>query len=107
MAATSVDRSFAFGCSTTVFPADEVAILAQLGAWLEALAAGEIAPETTEDERLLKVDRGEAEPESLLERAWDRLKGRREYEREQATAPPPPEPQDYGMIEFDKDPCWW
>jgi hypothetical protein len=43
----------------------------------------------------------------LLERAWVRLKGRREFEQEeQRTTPPEPGP-DYGIIEFDADRCWW
>jgi hypothetical protein len=41
------------------------------------------------------------------ERAWVRLKGRREFEHEQETAPPPPPPEDYGIIEWDKEKCWW
>ncbi len=39
-----------------------------------------------------------------------RLKGRREYEREQAreaSAPPAVPPENYGMVEFDADRCWW
>jgi uncharacterized protein YifE (UPF0438 family) len=100
-------RPFEFNCSTTVFPADEIAALAEAGGRLAALAAGEVHPADAEEEHFLKVDNEDAEPETLLERAWVRLKGRREFEREQAeAAPPEPEP-DYGMIEFDKDRCWW
>jgi uncharacterized protein YifE (UPF0438 family) len=100
-------RPFAFGCSTAVFPADEIAALAEAGGRLEALAAGEVAPADTEEEHFLKVDHEEADPETLLERAWVRLKGRREFEREQAAAAPPEPEPDYGMMEFDKDRCWW
>jgi len=86
-------RPFAFNCSTAIFPAAEV--------------AGEAHPVDAEEQHFLNVDREEAEPETLLERAWVRLKGRREFEREQAEhLPPEPEP-DYGMVEFDKDRCWW
>jgi uncharacterized protein YifE (UPF0438 family) len=100
-------RPFAFGCSTAVFPADEIAALAEAGGRLEALAAGDVQPADAEEKHFVKVDREEAEPTTLLERAWVRLKGRREFEREQAEAmPPEPEP-DYGMMEFDKDRCWW
>ena len=53
------------------------------------------------------VGAGEADPKTLLERAWVRLKGRREYEREQAESMPPEPTPDYGMVEFDKDRCWW
>jgi uncharacterized protein YifE (UPF0438 family) len=98
---------FEFKCSTDVFPADELAALWEHGGRLEALAAGTIPPESPADKRFLKVDRGEAEAETLLERAWDRLKGRREFEREQAEAAPKEPAQDYGITEFDHDRCWW
>ena len=100
-------RPFEFGCSTTVFPADEVTALVEAGGRLEALAAGEVSPADAEEEHFLKVDREEAEPTTLLERAWLRLKGRREFEREQAAAPPPEPEPDYGIKEFDEDRCWW
>jgi uncharacterized protein YifE (UPF0438 family) len=72
---------------------------------LEALAAGTVAPTTAEHEHFLRVDREEAEPTTLAERAWVRLKGRREYEREET--PPPPPKEDYGIIEWDREKCWW
>jgi len=100
-------RPFEFGCSTAVFPADELAALAESGALLEALAAGRVKPATADQKHFLKVDRGEAEPETVLERAWDRLKGRREYEQEQAASAPPREAEGYDMVEFDADRCWW
>ena len=100
-------QSFALRCSAAVFPADELEALAEYGNWLEALAAGAIRPVTAEQEHFLRVDRGEAEPETVCERAWVRLKGRREYEREQQTAPPPPPPADYGIVEWGADRCWW
>ena len=100
-------RPFAYGCWTSVFPADELQALAEYGNWLTALAGGVIQPVTAEQEHFLQVDREEAEPETLCERAWVRLKGRREYEREQQLAPPPEAKQDYGMVEWDQDRCWW
>jgi hypothetical protein len=57
--------------------------------------------------RFLAVDRDEAEPQTVWERAWVRLRGRREFEREQEVAPPPEQPEDYGIIEWDKERCWW
>ena len=102
-----LSRPFDFGCSTAVFPADELAALAASGPLMEALAAGEVEPATPDQEHFLKVDREEAEPETVLERAWVRLKGRREFEQEQAAADPPPPAEDYGMVEFDADRCWW
>ena len=100
-------RPFNFGCSTAIFPADELTALEEYGNWLEALAAGVIRPATSAHKHFLKVDREEAEPESLYERAWLRLKGRREYERDQQITPPAPPPEDYGMVEWDADRCWW
>jgi uncharacterized protein YifE (UPF0438 family) len=103
-------RPFAFGCATEVFPPDELAALTEFGGLLEALAAGDLRPATPEQEHFLAVDREAADPRTVVERAWVRLKGRREYEREQAAAPPPEPPakaEDYGMIPFDADRCWW
>ena len=98
---------FEFGCSTNVFPADELEALYAHGYRLADLAAGRARPGSAADEHFLRVDREEAEPETVLERAWVRLKGRREYEREQDAAPPPEPAPDYGMVEFDADRCWW
>jgi uncharacterized protein YifE (UPF0438 family) len=100
-------RPFAFGCSTAIFPADELQALAEYGNWLEALASGAIRPVTPEQERFLRVDREEEEPVTLCERAWLRLKGRREYEHGEKIAPPTEPKKDYGMVEFDADRCWW
>src|SRR5438874_9123211 len=98
---------FRFGCSTDIFPLAELGALTERGRWMEALAAGTIAPTTPEHEHFLQVDREQAEPATVDERAWVRLKGRREFEREQEAAPPPPTPEDYGIIEWDKEKCWW
>jgi uncharacterized protein YifE (UPF0438 family) len=100
-------RPFVFACSTSIFPADELQALAACGNWLEALAAGVIQPVTAEQEHFLWVDREEAQPATVCERAWVRLKGRREYERDEELAPPPTPPRDYGMVEWDADRCWW
>jgi uncharacterized protein YifE (UPF0438 family) len=100
-------RPFAFGCSTAIFPAEELEALSENGNGLEALGAGVIQPATPEQEQFLRVDREEADPSTVCERAWARLKGRREYEREEKIAPPPEPKKDYGMVEFDADRCWW
>jgi hypothetical protein len=100
-------RPFVFRCSTSIFPADELAALFECGNWMEALATGTIAPVSAEQEHFLLVDREEAEPVTLCERAWLRLKGRREYEQEEAATAPPAPPDNYGMVEFDADRCWW
>jgi uncharacterized protein YifE (UPF0438 family) len=62
---------------------------------------------TQEQEHFLKLDREEVEPSTVCERAWVRLKGRREYEQEQEMAPPAEPCEDYGMVEWDADRCWW
>jgi uncharacterized protein YifE (UPF0438 family) len=100
-------RPFALGCSPAIFPSDELEALSEYGNWLEALAAGAIRPMSPDQEHFLKVDREEAEPLTVCERAWVRLKGRRDYEQEQQMAPPTAPPEDYGMIEWDAERCWW
>jgi uncharacterized protein YifE (UPF0438 family) len=103
----TVQKAFAFGCSIEIFPADEQAALSEKGNRLEALAARNVHAADSGDEHFLLVDRDEADPETLLERAWLRLKARREIEREQKKKTTPPPPQNYGMTEFDADRCWW
>jgi uncharacterized protein YifE (UPF0438 family) len=100
-------KPFEFRCSTAIFPEDELNALNEHGARLEALAAGDVQPVTKEDRHFLLVDREEAEPTTTLERAWLRLKGRREIEEEEKSAKRPEPPEDYGMVEFDADRCWW
>jgi len=100
-------RPFAFRCSAEVFPPEEVAALSGQGNLLAALASGAVLPATPEQAHFLAFDRDEAEPTTVCERAWVRLKGRREYERERRSAQPPPERKDYGMPEWDQDRCWW
>lgn len=102
-------RPFVFRCSTAVFPPDELEALMERGNWLEALATGAIQPVSAEQEHFLKVAREEAAPSTLFERAWLRLKGRREYEQEQGQHPAPPEApgENYGIVEWDADRCWW
>lgn len=104
--ATDLNQPFAFGCSMDVFPADEVDVLTERGARLEALATGSVSPATAEEKHFLLVHREEAEPRTLAERAWVRLVGRREFEK--GDQPKPPEkPDNHGMVEFDADRCWW
>jgi uncharacterized protein YifE (UPF0438 family) len=100
-------RPFHFGCQTHVFPPDELQSLEEYGNWLEALASRIIQPVTAEQEHFLKVDREEAEPQTVCECAWLRLKGRREFEAEQRIAPPPVESENYGIVDWDHDRCWW
>ncbi len=75
--------------------------------WLEALAAGKIFLASADDKHFLAVDRDEAEPITVAERAWLRLKGRREFESEQENAPPHEPVENYGIVDCDKDRCWW
>lgn len=103
----SAQTPFVFGCDLSVFPVEEIRALELHGPRFEALATGAAAPASAAEERFLRVDREEAEPEMLAERAWLRLKGRREYERDQRTTRPPAIPDNHGMVEFDADRCWW
>src|ERR1700676_5440822 len=96
-------RPFVFRCSTSIFPANELQALADYGNWLEALAAGAIEPVTAEQEHFLQVDREEAEPATVCERAWMRLKGRREYDQEQQHGTPSAPTENYGIVEWDAD----
>ena len=98
---------FAFGCSLAVFPAEEIEALTESGTRLESLAAGAVPPATPDEQHFLLVQRNEAEPRTVAERAWSRLIGRRELERGDQSKPPPEPPENYGMVEFDKDRCWW
>lgn len=100
-------RPFKFACATGIFPPDELAVLTELGNLMEALADGTIAPETPEEQHFVQVDRDLAAPGTVCERAWVRLKGRREFEREEAQAPLPPAREDYDIVEWDADRCWW
>jgi len=99
--------AFRFGCATHIFPLEELDVLAERGHEMEALVAGAVVPTTPEQEHFLRVDRGELEPRTVDERAWVRLKGRRGFERERENAPPPSPPEDYGIIEWDREKCWW
>ena len=100
-------RPFVLRCPPTVFPPDELAALSEYGNWMEALAVGSIQPMSQDQKHFLRVDRYEVEPQTVCERAWLRLKGRREYEQEQLIAPPIAPPEDYGIIEWDAERCWW
>jgi hypothetical protein len=55
------------------FTAEEVALLARYGYWMEALAAGRIRPSTAEQRHFLQVVRGEAAPQSPFEHVWNKL----------------------------------
>jgi uncharacterized protein YifE (UPF0438 family) len=105
--AAAPPQPFAFGCDVSVFPPEEIAALERHGARFEALASRAARPATDEERHFLKVHREEAKPKTLAERAWLRLKARREFEQEQRQAPPPAPPENYGMVEFDADRCWW
>jgi uncharacterized protein YifE (UPF0438 family) len=104
---TATGPSFVFRCSTAVFPAEEIAALTEAGLLLEALAFGTVRPATPDQEYFLKVDRGEADPITVAERAWVRRKARRDFESEERAKLPPEKPTDYGLVEFDADRCWW
>lgn len=100
-------RPFVFGCDVAVFPPAEIKALQLHGARFEALASGAVRPATAEEKHFLLVNREKEEPKTVAERAWMRLKARREFEREQKETPPAVPAENYGMIEFDADRCWW
>jgi hypothetical protein len=60
----------------------EKELLSRYGYWLEALAAGALAPSTPEQTQFVRVARGEAEPRSAFEVAWAKHRG--------AAVPAPP-----------------
>jgi uncharacterized protein YifE (UPF0438 family) len=66
------------------FTTAELALLRQYGHWLEALAAGWIAPSTPEQRRFLQVVHGEAEAKTPFELVWRKLRPASE-EAEEAT----------------------
>jgi uncharacterized protein YifE (UPF0438 family) len=66
-----------------IFSGEEVLLLRRFGCWMEALAKGVIQPETDAQQAFVQVCRGEREPETTYESLWQKLKGRREFEREQ------------------------
>lgn len=100
-------NTFAFGCSTDIFPVEELGVLQEHGARLEALASGKLATATPDDEHFLLVDREQAVSESLVERAWVRLKGRREFEATESRHTVDEPTDNYGIIEWDREKCWW
>jgi uncharacterized protein YifE (UPF0438 family) len=100
-------RPFRFGCSTTIFPADELKALSEYGLWMEALVAGLIQPVTPEQAHFLNVDRELVEPETVCERAWLRLKARREHEQAEKIVPATAQSKDYEIVDWDFDRCWW
>jgi hypothetical protein len=102
-----VVQPFVFGCDVAVFPPEEIKALQQHGARFEALASGAARAATPEEKHFLLVNREKEKPKTLAERAWLRLKARREFEREEKETPPPAPPENYGMVEFDADRCWW
>jgi len=65
-----------------IFSGEEVLLLRRFGCWMEALAKGVIQPETDAQQAFVRVCRGEREPETTYELLWQKLKLRREFERE-------------------------
>lgn len=69
--------------SIEVFTRVEIEKLHRYGFWLEALAVGRISAMTEEQKQFIKVSKGEADPETFYEKAWDKLIERRKFERTQ------------------------
>ena len=72
-------KGLALGCSN-IFPEEELEALQLCGAWLQALDVGAIRPFTDQQRHFVQVAKGKAEPATLYERAWCRLKARQAFE---------------------------
>lgn len=59
------------------FTPAESQTLAKYGRWMEALAAGAIAPTTPTQEHFVRAARGEVEPSTDFERAWAKVQAER------------------------------
>jgi uncharacterized protein YifE (UPF0438 family) len=59
------------------FTQAESQTLAKYGRWMEALAAGTIAPTTPTQEHFVRAARGEVEPSTDFERAWAKVQAER------------------------------
>jgi hypothetical protein len=68
--------------ATGDFSDPERDLLSRYGYWMEALASGQIAPFTPEQQHFVRVAQGAEEPNSAFEQAWTRYK--------QVAAPPQP-----------------
>src|SRR5260221_90138 len=65
-------RGYAPPC-LSAFTDEEVAVLDRYGHWMAALAAGTIAPVTSEQRRFVEMTRGDVLPETRFERLWAKL----------------------------------
>jgi hypothetical protein len=75
------------------FTAEETALLDRFGHWMQALAAGAIAPVTPEQRHFMQVVRGEVEPASPFEHVWVKLR------LQQEPAAPTPAPAEEPPVE--------
>ncbi|WP_207062150.1 DUF413 domain-containing protein [Motiliproteus sp. SC1-56] len=67
------DENFPYGFDRSgEFTSAQVAILTQKGSALKALALGQRAPVTAEEEAFVAFCRGDRGAESAIERAWER-----------------------------------
>jgi uncharacterized protein YifE (UPF0438 family) len=80
-------RDYPLGCSSDVFPAEELKFLRRYGYWAEALVNGVISPVTDAQRRLVEVHNGKAGAITLNERAWMRLVERSCWEKDVREAP--------------------
>ena len=66
-------KSFTASFRTSEFSAAELDVISKHGAWMEALACGQIRPITSAQQHFLEVASGSTEPKSTYERIWLKL----------------------------------
>jgi uncharacterized protein YifE (UPF0438 family) len=65
-------RDFEIRCAD-IFDSQEREIIHRYGHWLAALTSGEIEPVTPEQERFVRVMKGELKPETVFELVWKKF----------------------------------
>ena len=66
-------KSFTASFRTSEFSGEELDVISKHGAWMEALACGQIRPITLAQQHFLEVASGSTEPKSTYERIWLKL----------------------------------
>jgi uncharacterized protein YifE (UPF0438 family) len=80
-------RDYPLKCSSKIFSAGQLKFLHRYGYWIEALVTGSILPVTREQQRLVDVHNGQAEPKNENEQAWAKLIERRRWEEDAKKSP--------------------
>jgi uncharacterized protein YifE (UPF0438 family) len=63
---------FIIDCNTDAFSSEEIEILKKWGNWFKALCDEKLTPFTMLQEQFISVAKGEQEPFSMYEVAWDK-----------------------------------